>query len=548
MDQERALNILKTGRNVYLTGVAGSGKTYVLNKYIRYLKEHNMEVAVTASTGIAATHLGGVTIHSWSGIGIREQLSDMEIDELEQKEYLYKRMIKTNILIIDEVSMLKPGFFDSLDRICRAIRKKESPFGGMQAVLSGDFFQLPPINREGEDIEFIDRSDAWRDMDLRVCYLQEQFRHQDKNLEGILNEMREGRISESSKQTLYSLADKNKEFSITPTRLYTHNMDVDRINDQEMDKLPDREEWFAMRSKGKKGMVEKLKKSTLALEDLRLKKEAVVMFVKNNFEEGYVNGTLGVVKDISGDYPLVETFSKKRIRVEPAQWSFEEDGKTLALVEQIPLRPAWAITVHKSQGMSLDAAEIDLSFSFVAGQGYVALSRVRSLDGIFLQGINETAFAIHPYVLDLDKWLWEESGKWEKVTKRFSEEEFQKLHDDFIIKCGGDLEAQQLEEPEKIKEKVSTFEKTRRLVEKGFSLEEIVEQRGVQMRTILSHLEKLKEKEVEADWSRFAPRQEDFKIIKQAFESSADQKLKPVYKKLDREYSYEMIRLVRLFL
>jgi hypothetical protein len=505
-------------------------------------------VAVTASTGIAATHLGGVTIHSWSGLGIREFLSDMEIDELEQKEYLYKRIMKTNVLIIDEVSMLKPGFFDSLEKLCRAVRKNDSPFGGIQLVLSGDFFQLPPINRQGEDIEFIDRSFAWHNMDLRVCYLQEQFRHQDKELEGILNEMRSGWVSDPSKKRIYDLAEQNREYNITPTRLYTHNTNVDRINELEMDKLPGREEWFNMNSKGKKAMVDKLKKSTLALENLRLKKDAIVMFVKNNFEEGYVNGTLGVVKSFRDGLPIVETFDRSRVLVEPAQWSFEEDGKTLAMIEQIPLRPAWAITIHKSQGMSLDAAEIDLSSSFVAGQGYVALSRVRTLDGIFLKGINEMAFAVHPYVLDLDRWLLGESKKWQEVTDRFSKEEFQKMHDDFIIKCGGNLKAQQLEEPAKIKEKISTFEKTRRLVEEGFSLEEIAEQRGVQMRTIISHLETLKDKETKADWSRFAPAQEDFEKIKQAFDSLPDQKLKPVYKKLDKKYPYETIQLVRLFL
>lgn len=437
MDQERALNIMKTGRNVYLTGVAGSGKTHVLNKYIRYLRDHDIETAITASTGIAATHLGGVTIHSWSGIGIKDSLSLVDIDELEQKEYLYKRITKTQVLIIDEVSMLKPGFFDSLDDLCRTIKKKETPFGGMQVVLSGDFFQLPPVDRGGEDIEFIDRSRVWKKMDLRVCYLREQFRHQDRNLEGILNEMREGRVSEESKQKIHDLTRQNKKFSITPTRLYTHNADVDEINDREMDKLPGREKWFTMRAKGGKNMVEKLKKSTLALENLRLKKEAVVMFVKNNFEEGYVNGTLGVVKEFRDDLPVVETFSGARIVVEPAPWSFEEDGKTLASVEQIPLRPAWAITVHKSQGMSLDAAEIDLSSSFVPGQGYVALSRVRTLDGLFLQGVNDTAFTVHPYVLDLDKRLLYESRKWEKVTDSFSPGYFRQLQKDFIFECGG---------------------------------------------------------------------------------------------------------------
>ena len=271
------------------------------------------------------------------------------------------------------------------------------------------------------------------------------------------------------------------------------------------------------------------------------------MFVKNNFEEGYVNGTLGVVKDLSQGYPIVETFSGDRIRVGPAQWSFEEDCKTLAAVEQVPLRPAWAITVHKSQGMSLDAAEIDLSSSFVAGQGYVALSRVRTLGGIFLKGINEMAFSVHPYVLELDKWLLAESEKWEKVTSRFSKEYFQQLQENFILRCGGDIEKIDPEE-EKKKEKTSTFEKTRQLAEEGLSLEEIAEKRGLQVRTLITHLERLQEKEAEMDWSRFKPEQEDLEKIKRTFEMSPEQKLKPVYQSLDGAYSYETIRLARLFL
>src|SRR3989339_836551 len=174
MNQAQALDILKAGRNVYLTGAAGSGKTHALNAYIAYLKHRNVGVGVTASTGIAATHVGGITIHSWSGIGIKETLTPYEIDYLTQKEHLAKRFSKTKVLVIDEISMLSPKMFDTVDQVCRAMKRNEQPFGGMQIVLSGDFFQLPPISRDGGSIRFVNASRAWNEMDVRVCYLDEQ--------------------------------------------------------------------------------------------------------------------------------------------------------------------------------------------------------------------------------------------------------------------------------------------------------------------------------------------------------------------------------------
>jgi len=196
MTQEEALNILKAGRNVYLTGAAGSGKTYVLNKYRDYLKERGVITAVTASTGIAATHLGGMTIHSWSGIGIKDNLSDFDIELLTQKERLWKRYDKAKVLIIDEVSMLHPRMFDCLNRLTQAMKGDSNAFGGIQVVLSGDFFQLPPIVAGEEKVSYIDSSLVWKTMDVRVCYLEEQYRQDDISLLGILDEIRAGEISE----------------------------------------------------------------------------------------------------------------------------------------------------------------------------------------------------------------------------------------------------------------------------------------------------------------------------------------------------------------
>jgi len=551
MKQTQALDILKAGRNVYLTGAAGSGKTHVLNEYITYLKDRGVSVGVTASTGIAATHLGGVTIHSWSGIGIKDSLSESEIDVLTQKEYLWKRFDKAKVLIIDEISMLSPRTFDSIERVCRAMKRSQEPFGGMQVVLSGDFFQLPPVVRDGSSVQFISSSDAWRKMDLRVCYLSEQFRQEDNMLGNILNEMRGGKVSDMTRSALSEQNENRFSENVVPTRLYTHNVDVDVLNKKELDKLPGLEHKFEMQTKGRESLVETLKKGVLAPEILKLKKNAVVMFVKNNFEAGYVNGTLGIVENFHDDVPIVRTFSGDKIEVFSMEWAIDEEGKVLAKAEQLPLRLAWAITIHKSQGMSLDAAEIDLSKSFVPGQGYVALSRLRTLSGLVLRGINDIAFAIHPEVSSLDIHLLKESSKWEKVISRFETDDLKAMHDEFIKKCGGTLNEEEIKRNREgggEKKKVSTYEKTRELVKEGLSLEEIARKRGMTTGTIIGHFEKLQNMIVDIDFSYLKPDKDDLKKIKEAFKKTKDGKLSPVHRKLGGEYSYEDLRLARLFL
>lgn len=553
MKQAQALNILKSGRNVYLTGAAGSGKTHVLNEYINYLKDRGISVGVTASTGIAATHIGGITIHSWSGIGVKDNLSDQEIDYLVKKDYLRKRFNKARVLIIDEVSMIGPRMLDSVERVCRAMKSNENPFGGMQVILSGDFFQLMPIVRDGSTPEFVNSSRAWKEMDIRVCYLEDQYRQKDGALRDILNEMRGGVISQKTRNILIAQSDKSFPGDIVPTRLYTHNRDVDILNERELDRLPGMAQEFGMKTKGKENIVEALKKGILAPEVLRLKKNAVVMFVKNNFDAGYVNGTLGIVEDFNDGAPIVRTFGGDRITVAPMQWAVEEEGKMLAKVEQIPLRLAWAITVHKSQGMSMDAAEIDLSSAFVPGQGYVALSRLRTLEGLLLRGANEMAFAVHPEIAMLDESLLLESEKWDRAISRFDHQQLSIMHRDFILKSGGTTDEEEIaknknKDKEKAKDAISTYEKTRELMKLGLSLNEIARGREVTTGTIISHLEKLKELGVAVDFDKFKPNESDLKKIKEAFKATGDTKLAPVHKLLDGAYSFEDIRLARLFL
>ncbi len=419
MTQIEALHILKSGCNVYLTGSAGSGKTYVLNRYIDYLKNVGIKAGITASTGVAATHIDGLTINSWAGIGIKKVLGNAELEELLKRKYLHKRFRNTKVLIIDEVSMLPSYTFEAVDRVLRTFRQDPRPFGGIQIVLSGDFFQLPPVSRDGEEIHFVYESPLWNSLDLKVCYLSQTYRQIDGKFLHVLKEIRENNLTGTTWETLKERFITPLSQNITPTKLYTHNADADNINQQELDNLKAKSYTFLMKAEGNEALITLMKKNCLAPEKLVLKKGALVMFVKNNFEEGYVNGTMGKVTGFEekNGYPLVQAFSGRVVKAIPAEWEVEEDVDTKAKITQIPLRLAWGITIHKSQGMTLDAAELDLGRSFEHGMGYVALTRVRTLQGIRLRSICRTALTVNEKIIQLDKRLQKESEDVEEELK-----------------------------------------------------------------------------------------------------------------------------------
>lgn len=434
MTQKEALNLLMMGRNVFLTGQAGSGKTYLLNDYIDFLKKNKISAAITASTGIAATHLNGITIHSWSGIAIKSHLDPQDLSKIMSNINTRARIQSANVLIIDEISMLHSYRLDMVNQVCKTVRQNPQPFGGLQVILCGDFFQLPPIDeKEHPQSSFAYKSNAWKELDLTICYLNEQHRQVDEPFLKVLNEIRSQDVSEYTFEKLSGRLNKNIQSKIKPTSLYTHNDDVDAINNFELDKINKPKHVYEMTSRGKEKLVEMLKKGCLASETLIIKEGAVVMFVKNNKMKGYVNGTLGKVIDFNEDgYPIVETLSGQEIVASPTSWRVEENDLILAEINQVPLRLAWAITVHKSQGMSLDAAEIDLSKSFDYGMGYVALSRVRSLDGIKLLGINQTALEVDGEIAEMDIVLKKLSDQSVKYLKSLKSDEISRKQKEFL--------------------------------------------------------------------------------------------------------------------
>ncbi len=408
MKQTQALRVMMSGESVFLTGAPGSGKTFVLNQFIKMAKATKKRVAVTASTGIAATHIGGTTIHSWSGLGIRDSITDRDEKWLKDNDRLLKRYNNLDILIIDEVSMLHGNRLDMINQVCKWLRESDEPFGGIQVILTGDLFQLPPINRGDTKIDFVHLSKAWQELSPKICYLSEQHRQDNDPLLDLLEAMRTNDVNEAHFDVLSERLGKEIPYGASITKLYSHNNDVEQINDDHLRALDNETKTFVMETYGVQAKVDQIIKSVLAPEVLELKIGAEVMFVANNFAEGFVNGSRGTVVDFSHGSPMVKLQRNQRvIKVEKHGWALEEDGKERARVNQLPLRLAWAITIHKSQGMSLDSAEIDLSKSFTPGMGYVALSRVRSLDGVYLKGINNTALAMHPEIFSFDEQLKE---------------------------------------------------------------------------------------------------------------------------------------------
>lgn len=588
MKQTIALNLLKTGQNVFLTGQAGAGKTYVLNQYISYLRARGIATAITASTGIASTHMNGMTIHAWSGMGIKDSFNTDDYIRLRSRKSLVERLKDTKVLIIDEISMLHAKQVDLLDEILRKVRESEQAFGGVQVVFSGDFFQLPPVGNKGESNKekFAFMAKSWLSANFQVCYLSEQHRQNGEgeaerfglSLNDILNQIRAQNVSQQAIQIL--LATKNNTINQNRTRLYTHNVSVDKINQEALNALATPAHTFECTTFGEKALIETLKKNVRATDSLTLKKGAKVMFVKNNPELGVSNGTMGEVvgflnlpdelKDKTqanhSTPPIVRLNSGQTVVAEPEEWTIEDNqGEVLAGYSQIPLCLAWAITVHKSQGMTLDSAEIDLTATFETGQGYVALSRLKSLDGLQLLGMNHQSLLLDEWVFRVDRRLLELSAEHEANFATLSDDEVLSLQKQFISVCGGITDENIIAKNESQAKRppiappsepsLSTLEQTRLLVKEGLDLDDIAQKRHLAKSTIIEHISKLIACDGVADYERFSPSQkilDDIKAVVQTLDDKGEldnpPKLRPIVEALSTPYPYNTVRLALAFI
>ena len=646
MRQSSALDILKTGQNVFLTGSAGSGKTYTLNQYIDYLRARRVPVAVTASTGIAATHMNGTTIHSWSGIGIKDELSDRDLTNLSRKQFLADRLKDTAVLVIDEISMLHAKQLNLVSQVLKHIRKNDKAFGGIQVVVAGDFFQLPPIGSKGETNreKFAFMSEAWLDAKFHICYLSEQHRQVSEaangglDLDDILNQIRRQEVTFEAIAALENTYDQSVD--IKRTRLYTHNLNVNKINDKELALLDGEMMRFEATTTGDSKLVETLKKTVRTQDELILKVGSKVMFIKNNAELGVSNGTMGeligfaavkiddskdssdvlIEDDSSSDsedtgeatdkkttkdkksaakkeaeqskvkkaatqkMPVVRLNSGREVIAEPEEWIIEDEtGEVLASYLQVPLCLAWAITIHKSQGMTLDAAEIDLSRTFELGQGYVALSRLKSLAGLQLLGMNDMSLQLDPLARGADKRFLVLSEEADANYAMLDEESMQQAHEKFVLKSGGTLsksvidayaalqkkrreqQQAQIDKKQKLGNQVSdksesTLRATRVLLEESLTIAEISQARQLSQSTIMRHIGELKSQDPSLACDHLRPEDEVMTAVGNAyvaikvannpndFNDDGSIKLRPIFDHLKQSIDYNTIRLALIFI
>jgi ATP-dependent exoDNAse (exonuclease V) alpha subunit len=427
MEQEKAKELILAGHNAFITGSAGTGKTYTLNQIIKELKRQGKRVATTASTGIASTHLNGTTIHSWAGIGIKEpkQLTTDELFKLKNNFFTKSRIKNADVLIIDEISMLHDYRLDMVDEVCRFVRgNADEPFGGLQIIACGDFFQLPPVTKGGKgNKHYCFNAISWERANLKICYLKKIYR-QEKDLVfiDILNNIRSNSLNQNHLDILSNLS--GSSMNGEAINLFCKNISVDALNNAELAKIDSDRHTYQMMSDGIDFKIANLKKNCLAPEVLTLKEGAHVMFLVNDFNRKIVNGTMGEVVDFTDHtvydkdgnevasyegLPVVKIFKtqKKEIAI-PHKWENEEwdesTGKNVvkASITQLPLKLAWSVTIHKSQGATFDYVDLDLTDVFEQNMGYVALSRATSLEGIRLKGYNELAFSIDENVIQKD--------------------------------------------------------------------------------------------------------------------------------------------------
>lgn len=421
--QQKAYDLMCQGKNICLTGPAGTGKSCII-KMFKEKFSLQKTIAITSTTGISALSLGGSTLHSYLGIGLGTGSVGALSTKILKKAYLKRKWLNLDVLIIDEVSMLSPVLFDKLEEIARIIRhpgpsflnvnREEKPWGGIQLILCADFCQLPVVNSE----DFCFEAKSWeKSVDITVN-LTEIIRQDDPVFQKVLNDLRFGKVTKRAKALLESR--KNVELKndsgIKPTRIYTTNADISRINEEELDNLaredPDLEfveykmdiELYQFVN-DRQSVIDKYRKNCIAPNELQLCVGAQVMLLCNLPDIGLVNGSRGVITRFIEDIPMVRFLDGDEHLINYNIWEVEQDDKKLMRMTQIPLRPAWAITVHKCQSITLDYAEIDLSNIFEYGQAYVALSRTRKKEGLSILDIDYDKIRAHPKAIDFYKKL-----------------------------------------------------------------------------------------------------------------------------------------------
>jgi len=403
-EQQNVFDKYLNGENIFVTGPGGVGKSELLHYIYEDARERGKDIMVTATTGCAAVRLNcnARTIYSWAGIGLGNKPVDELVKKINFNKHAKGAWNNVEILVIDEVSMLSRKLFELLDSLGKRLRRKSAHFGGIQIIFSGDFYQLPPIGDNEESQAFCFESPIWRSVFPNQIELTHIFRQKNHEYATILKQIRQGIIKKSANLLLMSRVGLTYDTEITPTKLYPTKARVDAMNRASMAKLTGEEYVYELKttegSEQIKMECEQLKKGLLCETKLVLKEGAQVMCIINVMNDNKVldlfNGSQGIVTGFASGFPIVKFHNGIHKVVMPYNWESEKISGVC--VTQLPLILAWAISIHKSQGATLEMAEIDIgSGIFECGQTYVALSRVKSLEGLYLSSYDPSKIKIN---------------------------------------------------------------------------------------------------------------------------------------------------------
>ena len=401
-EQRAVLDMVLQGQSIFFTGSAGTGKSYLLKRILAGLPSEG--TYVTASTGVAACHVGGTTLHGFAGFKPGS-------GQLPRKKEQWR---KAKRLVIDEISMVDGDWFDELEEVARKVRGSTKPFGGIQLIVCGDFLQLPPVSKTDEPKKFCFEARSWARCMKQCIELKEVHRQSDPTFIDLLRRVRFGVAAAEDVQTLRETGSNVVDYDgIEATQLCTHVKDAAEINTSKLRMLPGATRSFAARDNvgGDYYATKILDASCRAPGKLELKVGAQVMLVKNiNVQKGLANGSRGVISGFSGQgLPIVKFVSGLKETKRRESWTVGIGAGRVATRQQIPIQLAWGISIHKSQGMTLDAVQVDLGKVFECGQAYVALSRARTLDGLRVKNFSARSVRANASVLRFYKQLSEAS-------------------------------------------------------------------------------------------------------------------------------------------
>jgi ATP-dependent DNA helicase PIF1 len=396
-EQSHALEILESGENVFVTGGAGSGKSYLIRHFMQDLNPK--QFPILASTGAAAVLLGGRTFHSFFGLGIMDGGADKTFSRASEDAKVCKRIAAVEGIVIDEISMIPSSALETAERICQVARDSHLPWGGMRVIVVGDFAQLPPVTRSGQLREWCFRSSLWERSGFQPCILSHNQRVNDDEFLDILADVRRGVVTPKVKNFLSSRM-REHDNDDKSTRLFPRRDQSEFFNNKELAEIPSEEVVIDSIYLGLDKHIEILKKNGPIPGQVRLKEGCRVMFLQNDMQKRWVNGTRGWVREIDPEKITVEKDNGREVSVEKSQFSLQDaDGNIVASVINFPLTLAYATTIHKSQGATLEDLWVDLTRLWEPGHAYVALSRLQNGNGLKLLGWSSRSFIADPQVM-----------------------------------------------------------------------------------------------------------------------------------------------------